>query len=95
MRVDVLGCGGEDETISEWTHVVTTPIPMCDEPMGIDNGQLPLHSVTVSSAKPGYGPESVRLSSESAWKPLTSSQLEFITVNKFTLADISVLLYKF
>jgi len=80
MRIDVLGCGGF-ETTTEFVHIVTSPSPVCDSPMGIDDGRLPIQSIVVSSSKSGYGPDALRLSAPSAWKPLTSTSFEFIIVD--------------
>lgn len=80
MRVDILGCGGEIEPTTLPVHIVTAPTPVCDTPMGIDSGSISVH---VSSSKPGHGVEGLRLSNEASWKPLTSSQFEYVLVSLF------------
>lgn len=80
MRVDVLGCGGVEEA-STIAYEVTAAEPACADTMGLDSGALPISSITVSSFRPGHGPDKIRLSGETAWQPLVSSHLEFISID--------------
>lgn len=76
-------------TISPVTIVtVDTAIPMCDEPMGVENGQLHPNQIKFSSSKDDGKKKSplatIKLSSGKGWMPLVDSQNEYILVSRFS-----------
>ncbi|XP_011303247.1 hemocytin [Fopius arisanus] len=85
MRVGVLGCQDMTEAttmIPTATPVyeVTSPEPMCDDPMGLDNGIMIEEQVTASSYLDSLIP-SLSLSSPGIWRPQLDNPHQFIEFN--------------
>lgn len=94
MRIEILGCSKYTPPIiqaptikpPEILNQATTPRHideqvqlMCDEPMGIDNGQMSPQQITVSSIKHGIKPaEAMKLSAKRGWNPNINSPNEFV-----------------
>jgi von Willebrand factor len=67
-------------------------IPMCDDPMGVENGQLAPSQIKVSSSKlpvPGVKTaavplkpsEALKMTSKQGWQPMMDSPNEFVVVS--------------
>ena len=86
MRFELFGC----DTIGENVVHATTPSPsgdICGDQMGIENGVIDDHQITMSSV---HGQSShVRLGSESAWVPATHSRKESVKVDFLETRNLS------
>lgn len=98
MRLELLGCDtspeivyGKPTTIRPVTQNTThipfvehTERPMCDEPMGLDNGIMSPNQVQVSSfrppghTKPTTPYDMLRLSAPVGWSPKLNTVLEYV-----------------
>lgn len=98
MRIELLGC----ETPTDYVEVTTSPpmgyntpmpvrysstaMPMCDEPMGLDNGIMNPNQIRVSSSRSPVGIKSkptepfdaLRLSAPHGWSPKFDKNNEFV-----------------
>lgn len=70
-----------------FNQMITTPkhidehvqLMMCDDPMGVDNGQMSPQQIKVSSVKHGIQPfNAMKLSAKKGWNPNINSPNEFI-----------------
>lgn len=100
MRVELLGCNTESKipkttppniTNSHTTEAPTTVYiehtirPLCDDPLGLDNGIMRPNQIEVSSAKspfaktkPSYVFESLKLTSPKGWSPNLDTPNEYV-----------------
>lgn len=106
LKVEILGCKPKVAVTRPTTPKTTTPLPtttvapiiittetpICDDPMGVENGKMHPSQVTFSSYKDALvktiekNPLSViKLTAEKGWMPLVDSQNEFVMVRNTVL----------
>ena len=90
MRVELLGCSLSSAVTTTTAppltvHSETIVVPVCNDPMGVENGLLQSGQVRVSSIKSSYSIknpqfklESIKLSSPKGWIPSLNTPNEFI-----------------
>ncbi|XP_026667953.1 hemocytin isoform X2 [Ceratina calcarata] len=81
MKVELLGCHMAVFTTTEkvltTTEIVT---PMCDEPMGLDNGLMYPEQISVSSSSTDVLPN-LKLSSSDVWHPQVNNPHQFVKID--------------
>ncbi|XP_063975011.1 hemocytin [Diachasmimorpha longicaudata] len=85
MKINILGCQDMTETTTEdvtstSVYEVTIFEPICDDPMGLDNGILVEEQVTASSYLDSLIP-SLKLSSPGIWRPQLDNPNQFVEFN--------------
>lgn len=89
LQVEFLGCDESSDGIAvETTTTMPTIVdvideqPLCDEPMGVDNGQLGAENIRVSSFKSptkAAAIDALKLSTpRGGWRPLLNTQNEYV-----------------
>ncbi|EFA10333.2 hemocytin [Tribolium castaneum] len=83
LRVELIGCGEPLTTTVLYEfitiHAATSPKPMCDDPMGLDDQMMSDQQVTVSSELDNnHTKANLRVNGDDVWQPLTNSVTEFV-----------------
>nr|CAH7739498.1 unnamed protein product [Callosobruchus chinensis] len=101
LRVELIGCSEEKPTTPSLVTygpltVKPTMMPQyCDDPMGIDDGSMSEQQISTSSElSPDRSKKHLKISSESAWQPLTNSPTEWILFDFLESRNITGLVTK-
>ncbi|XP_022252614.1 hemocytin-like [Limulus polyphemus] len=99
MRLELLGCyEPTTEVVSELPVTSTTPfiISKCNEPMGLENGQIPTADIRVSSSlNPQSGSDRIRLNTVSradgtgGWVAQVNDQKQFVEIRFPDIRELS------
>ncbi|RZC42307.1 hemocytin, partial [Asbolus verrucosus] len=85
LQVELIGCGEALSTTVLYEFItvhplttVTTP-PMCDDPMGLNDGMMSDQQISVSSElDEDHSKSNLKINDVNTWQPLTNSPVEFI-----------------
>ena len=72
------------------TLITQVKSEQCDDPMGVENGQISFQQISVSSEfSPKNSKESLKINGDNAWQPFSNSPMEWIEVS----AIIKILIF--
>ncbi|XP_044006095.1 hemocytin [Aphidius gifuensis] len=92
MSVDLIGCDDELQTVTPKIIIdkeEETIKPICDEPMGFDNGVMIDEQVTVSSTTDSSSLSNIKLSSPGIWQPKLDNPHQYVQFNFFESRNIT------
>lgn len=82
IRAELLGCSTEKINLTIWHHEEIEVRPMCDDPLGVTNGNLRPDQIKFSSTKGSTSPlaaaESLKLTAPQGWQPNIDSPNEYV-----------------
>lgn len=99
IRAELLGCSPHEiikemlPTPAPLHHEEIIENPMCDDAMGVDNGNMNIDQISLSSFKVGTAKDaakqSIKLSSVRGWKPNIDSPNEYVVFDFLELRNLT------